>query len=218
MPVLSNLFMDVIAAAGQGMCRYKNTLGTVGCCPFDSPFPAIVVFLSTRAFTSFLSVLSLSPRPFSALSQLPLPPPSALSTTLSYFLTPSTLSFFRSQLSALPRDAERNTSRVRVRAWRWTLRRFNERYYDLVALDIAHINPRGTLILENPELSWVVPTRAGSQSRGEFINRSRKKEEKRSAPRGRRMIARVRKRCAWIAAATRKIKRSVRRCARNSRP
>lgn len=36
---------------------------------------------------------------------------------------------------------------TRVRAWRWALRRFNERYYDLVALDIAHINPRGTLIL-----------------------------------------------------------------------
>lgn len=31
-----------------------------------------------------------------------------------------------------------------------SLRRFNERYYDLVALDIAHINPRGTLILGSP--------------------------------------------------------------------
>jgi len=40
--------------------RYKNTLGAAGCRPFDSPFPAIVVFLSARASTSFLSVPSLS--------------------------------------------------------------------------------------------------------------------------------------------------------------
>lgn len=99
--------------------------------------------------------------------------------------------FFRSQRSALPRGE--NTSRIRVRAmkwwrltrartWRWTLRRFNERYYDLVALDIVHINPRGTLILENLELSRVVPTRASRQSRGEFINRSRKKKQSPPAP------------------------------------
>lgn len=62
---------------------------------------------------------------------------------------------------------------TRVRAWRWALRRFNERYYDLVALDIAHINPRGTLILAprvSNSLEW--HRRAeGRQSPGEFINR-----------------------------------------------
>ena len=65
--------------------------------------------------------------------------------------------------------------RARARAWRWALRRFNERYYDLVALDITHINPRGTLILKNLELSQVV-SRASKRSYGEFINRSRKKK------------------------------------------
>lgn len=45
---------------GMSRDRYKNTLATAGCCPFDSPFPAIVVFLSARASTSFLSLLSLA--------------------------------------------------------------------------------------------------------------------------------------------------------------
>jgi len=138
---------------------------------------------------------------FGAVSHLVLFPPSvsfSLSLSLPLSLTQSFLRasydlaarsvffllfqpfLFCPRRSALPRAVTarayaclRKSEGTRVRAWRWALRRFNERYYDLVALDIAHINPRGTLILAprvSNSLEW--HRRAeGRQSPGEFINR-----------------------------------------------
>jgi len=192
--------------------RYKNTLGTVGCCPFDSPFPAIVVFLSARASTSFLSVLSLTSSFFLALPYTIYDP-----VVFSYAFNPF---FFSFATLGPPTRREENTSRICVRAikwWRltrargrWTLRRFNKRYYDLVALDIVHINPRGTLILENLELSRVP---ACARVENLLIVQERKNRVPYTEE-------------GWSHASgsderglpPRKIKRSVRRSSRNSRP
>lgn len=127
--VLNKLFTDVITTEGQGMCRdrYKNTLGTVGCCPFDSPFPAIIVFLSARASTSFLSVLSLASSFFRTLSNPPFFPPCTIydPVVFSYAFNPS---FFSLATLGPPTRREENTLSVcvytkwrrhtRSRAWR----------------------------------------------------------------------------------------------------
>lgn len=61
-----------------------------------------------------------------------------------------------------------------------SLRRFNERYYDLVALDIAHINPRGTLILGAPGVNSPA---SGAQGRQRPENLLIAKERKRKPSR-----------------------------------
>lgn len=100
--------MDVTVTERQGMSRdrYKNTLGTVGCCPFDSPFPAIVVFLSARASTSFLSMLSLASSFFLACTIYD-------PVVFSYAFNPF---FFSFATLGPPTRREENTSRIRVRA------------------------------------------------------------------------------------------------------
>jgi len=92
--------------------RYKNTLGTAGCCPFDSPFPAIVVFLSARASTSFLSMLSLASSFFFAFSALPPPPPPRYLRPCRIFLRLQPFLFFTT-LSP-PTRRVKKTSRVSV--------------------------------------------------------------------------------------------------------
>jgi len=93
--------------------RYKNTLGTAGCCPFDSPFPAIVVFLSARASTSFLSLLSLASSFFRTLSNS-LPRylrPRRIFLCLSYPF------FFSFAALGPPTRREENISRICVSAY-----------------------------------------------------------------------------------------------------
>lgn len=189
--VLSNLFVDVTATHGGGAGneswslqkhprngRLLSVWFTVSCDRriFVRACLHFVSFGAVSRLVLFLHSLKLS-----------LSPRAIYPVVFSYAFNPFFFFSFAA-LAALPRDTRRKhlacpcawstkraKARTHARAWRWVLRRFNERYYDLVALDITHINPRATLILENLELSRAIATCASRQS-GEFINRSRKKK------------------------------------------